>query len=309
METILPVLCFGPTPALQRGLRFADWDAPGDVVRTREVRWSVGGKATNAARAVVRGGGQATLLGPAGGMNGGRMKALLREEGLEGVWIEVAEETRICQTLQTAEGNRIRELVEDALPLSCGEWGELFAKLEQALPFHAGLLLCGSLPVDAPDEVYATGVELAKAAGRKVILDAKGAPLRAALALKPDFVKINRDELRETTALEDVKAGMHALMEMGAGAVMITDGPRRAFVAEGRKVWAYTLPEIQPVNPIGGGDTVAGVTALNWLAGVPLHEAGRMGLGAGTAQTLSAGPAEFTLDDARLYTKKIIVKS
>jgi 1-phosphofructokinase family hexose kinase len=302
---MMPILCFGPTPALQRGLRFADWDTPGDVVRTADVDWSVGGKATNAARAVVRGGGQATLMGPAGGMNGERMKALLIEEGLEGVWVEVEAETRICQTLLDGEGHRIRELVEDALPLSLGEWGELFAKSEQALPFHAGLLLCGSLPMEAPKEVYATLVELAKAAGRKVVMDVKGPALEAALPHKPDLVKINRDELRDTTGSEDVLTGMKKLMDMGAGAVMITDGPNQAYVAQGKKHWRYELPKIQPVNPIGGGDTVTGMTALNWLAGKALQDAARLGLGAGTAQTLRPRPAEFDLSDAERFAREI----
>ncbi|MCC5845603.1 MAG: hypothetical protein JJU05_15245 [Verrucomicrobia bacterium] len=302
---MLPILCFGPTPALQRGLRFAAWDAPGDVVRTREVDWSVGGKATNAARAVLRGGGSATLLGPAGGMNGERMTALLREEGMEAVWVAVEAETRICQTLQTSEGRRIRELVEDAPPLSLGEWGELFAKAEQALPFHAGLLLCGSLPLEAPKEVYATLVELAKAAGRNVVLDVKGAPLRAALEKGPDLVKINRDELRETTETEDVAEGMRLLLKMGAGAVMITDGPLQAYVAKGKKIWRYELPEIEPVNPIGGGDTVTGMTALSWLGGASIEDAARLGLGAGTAQTLHPRPAEFELEEARGFAARI----
>jgi len=305
MNSMLPILCFGPTPALQRGLRFAAWDAPGDVVRTREVDWSVGGKATNAARAVLRGGGAATLLGPAGGMNGERMKALLREEGMEAVWVAVAAETRMCQTLQTSEGRRIRELVEDALPLTLGEWGGLFAKVEQALPFHAGLLLCGSLPIGSPDEVYATLVEFAKAAGRKVVLDVKGAPLRAALEKGPDLVKINRDELRETTGAEDVTEGMKTLMNLGAGAVMITDGPRQAYLAAGKRIWRYRLPEIEPVNPIGGGDTVTGMTALSWLGGASIEDAARLGLGAGTAQTLRARPAEFERCEAERFARAI----
>ncbi len=308
MNVLLPMLCFGPTPALQRGLRFAAWDAPGDVVRTREVDWSVGGKATNAARAVLRGGGSATLLGPAGGMNGERMKALVRDEGLEAVWVAVAAETRICQTLQTLEGRRIREVVEEAPPLLPGEWGALFAEVERALPLHAGLLLCGSLPLEAPEGIYATLVAMAKAAGRKVVLDVKGDPLRAALGKGPDLVKINRDELRETTGAEEVAEGMRTLMAMGAGAVMITDGPRQACVAEGGSLWRYELPEIDPVNPIGGGDTVTGVTALSWLGGALIEDAARLGLGAGTAQTLQPRPAEFERSEAHKFAKAISVQ-
>lgn len=309
MNPFLPVLCFGPSPALQRGLRFANWDEPGDVVRTREVDWSVGGKATNAARAVLRGGGEATLLGPAGGANGERMKCLLGEEGIEGIWVEVQAETRMCQTLQTLEGRRIRELVEDAGALEPTEWKALFKEVERLLPHHSGLLLCGSLPVDAPDDVFAILVDLAKTAGRKVVMDVKGPPLRMALDNGPDLVKINRDELQETTNTPEIRQGMTALMRMGAGAVLITDGPRQACLAEGTRMWRYKLPAIEAVNPIGGGDTVTGMTALSWLNGMPLDQASRLGLGAGTAQTLHPRPAEFTLPEARQYAECIRVEA
>lgn len=300
-----PILCFGPTPALQRALRFRDWDAPGDVTRTSEVEWSVGGKASNAARAVCRAGGNATLVGPAGGMSGERMKALWRKEDLDAVWVETEAETRICQTLLDADGKRIRELVEDAAPLSSGEWGELYAKVEQALPFHSALLLCGSLPREAPEGVYAGLVDLARDAGRKVVLDAKGEPLRSALSHQPDLVKINRNELEQTTGKSDTAEGIRTLQEMGARAVMITDGPHTAWVAEGKKPLRYTLPEIEPLNPIGGGDTVTGVTTLAWVGGSKLREAAREGLGAGTAQTLTPRPAEFDPTQARAFARKI----
>ena len=304
---LLPVLCCGPSPALQRSLRFPGWESPGDVVRTSETEWSVGGKATNAARAVNRAGGQATLLGPAGGMNGARMRALLAGEEIDALWVEVETETRICQTLLDEKGHRIRELVEDAGELTPGEWAELFAHVERALPFHSALLLCGSLPAGAPEGVYAGLVELAREARRKVVMDVRGAPLRAALPWKPDLVKINAGELQQTTGETEIPNGMRALKDLGAGEVFITDGPRCAWLSEGRRIWRFDLPEIEAVNPIGGGDTVTGVTALGWIGGAGLKEAAIEGLGAGLAQTLRPRPADFEVSQARALARNIRV--
>lgn len=300
-----PLLCCGPTPAVQRGLVFPDWEGDADVVRASDVSRSVGGKATNAARAVTRAGGGATVLGFAGGPNGDRMKDLLRREGLEGIWVDTATETRFCQTLMDREGRRIRELVEDAGPVSLHEWGELFAKAEQAIPFHAALLLCGSLPAEAPEGVYATLVELARNANRKVGIDAKGPELRAALKPGPDLVKINLDELRDATGETDPAVGIQQLLDLGVGAVMITDGPRPARVHDGERMTVLELPEIEPLNPIGGGDTVTGVTLHEWLRGGKLLDAALAGLGAGMAQTLTARPADFDPDTARELAGRI----
>lgn len=291
---VQPLFCFGASPALQRALRLPDWSTPGDVLRVHSHRESVGGKATNAARAILRAGGSATLAGPAGGMNGDRIRSLLQQENIEAVWIQTDAETRICQTLEQPDGRRLRELVEPAPALTLREWAECLAQTERAMHFHSALLLCGSLPAESPGDAVQRLCEFALACRRPVIVDMTGAPLCAALRAGPTLVKINRDELRETTGCGDVPEGTEALLKMGAAAALITDGPAAAFLAAGSKLWRFELPKIDPVNPIGGGDTVTGVCALhlvlqpgNWL------EAALQGLAAASAQTLTPNPAEF----------------
>ena len=304
----LPLLCCGPSPALQRALVFPAWEQSGDVVRATDVAWTVGGKATNAARAIVRAGGQATLLGFAGGDNGRRMAALLRAEGLEGLWVECESETRICQTLLDGGHRRIRELVEEAGPVSLGEWGELFAETERALLGHAALLLCGSLPRGTPSEAYATLAEIAVQHRRPWIIDAQGPALRAALPHRPWLVKINRAELAQTTGETEIPAGMAALRDAGAKLVLITDGPETAWLLDGKKTRRFLLPSIEAVNPIGGGDTVCGVAALALAEGKDPVEAARAGLAAALAQTLTPRPAEFDPAVAADFARRIRVE-
>ena len=304
----LPLLCCGPTPAVQRALTFSDWNADSDVARASRVHLSVGGKATNAARAITHAGGQATVLGFAGGDNGERMRRLLHEEGLDGVWVDTDTETRVCQTLLDSEGRRIRELVENARPVTLREWTEFFAKVEQALPFHGGLLLCGSLPDESPPDVYATLIRLAHDAGRPVAIDAKGPELLAALGEEPELVKINLRELRGATREDDPATGVDRLAGLGVGHILITDGPRPARARQGRKSFTFELPEIRPVNPIGGGDTVTGVTFLHIVNRESLRDAARAGLGAGMAQTLTTRPAVYETSEADRLARAITVR-
>jgi fructose-1-phosphate kinase PfkB-like protein len=293
---------------VQRRLTFSDWESDSDVVRSSKIDLSVGGKATNAARAITCASGQATVISFAGGQNGERMKSLLAEEGLDGVWVDTATESRFCQTLVDADGRRIRELVEDAGPVTLHEWGELFAKVEQALPFHSGLLLCGSLPAEAPKEVYATLTRLAHDAGKPVAIDAKGAELLAALSETPELVKINQSELQAATREADVRTGMNHLHRLGVKHVMITAGPDPVHILSGKKFRILSLPKIDPVNPIGGGDTVTGVTFLHLIASGNLESAALQGLGAGTAQTLTRDPAQFDPEQALDFAKRITVQ-
>jgi 1-phosphofructokinase family hexose kinase len=293
LKTTLPLLCCGPTPALQRTLSFEDWDSDSDVVRTSSVRYSAGGKATNAARAITCAGGRATVAGFAGGAAGERMKAQVAAEGLNSLWVDTGVETRTCQTLVDAEGRRIRELVENAEAVTLADWETMYERVAEALPRHAGLLLCGSLPATAPAEVYARLVKIAHASGKPVALDAQGAELLSAVKAAPDLVKINRTELKNATGENEVTTGIRALTAHGVGMALITDGPRPAHLQADKTLIRLHLPSLSPVNPIGGGDTVTGVTFWHRVNGAEAVEAACSGLAAGMAQTLTRHPARF----------------
>jgi 1-phosphofructokinase family hexose kinase len=305
---ILPLLCCGPSPALQRTLTFADWASDADTVRCSRVELSVGGKATNAARAITCANGKASVLSFAGGAHGSSMKTLLEQEGLPGIWVETATETRLCQTLVDPAGHRIRELVENAMAVSSEEWERFFQAVRKALPHHSGLLLCGSLPEDAPKNTYARLMEEARNAQRPVAIDAAGPALLAALATGPDLVKINRTEACAVTGTSSITDALDALLASGASRVLLTDGPHPAWAGEVEKHYTCPLPEITPLNPIGGGDTVTGVCFLQWMRGANLPQAAVAGLAAGMAQTLTRSPARFDPAQAEAFARNLVME-
>lgn len=113
------------------------------------------------------------------------------------------------------------------------------------------------------------------------------------------LVKINRSELLTTTGCDTISRGVDALLERDVHIALITDGPGRAWLGYDRTRVQFTLPSIQAVNPIGGGDTVTGVCALSLARGCPPEESARQALGAGLAQTLRPNPADFDPDEAQ----------
>lgn len=308
-EKPIPLLCCGVSPALQRNLQFNDWESDSDVVRTRNVEWTAGGKATNAARAIRNAKGLATLLGFSGGPNGQRMEQLIKQEKLPAIWVPVKSETRICQSLLDADGKRIRELVEEAGPIGTEEWDRLLEKVKQELTTHAALLLCGSLPLDAPPALYASLAKIAEHLNRPVILDTTGDILKQTFPHKPYLVKINRSELLQTTGQSDIPDGLDILMSEGVQIALITDGPHQAWLGYDTKRVRFTLPTIDVINPIGGGDTVTGVTALELYKGKNPTEASKAGLAAGLAQTMRSKPADFDLETANQLAAQIEIQS
>lgn len=298
MKTPLPILCVGLTPAFQRCLRFEDWQAATDVIRTQDVHISVGGKATNALRAITIAGGIGSLLSVSGGNVGKAMQRSLRDEGLEAQWVEVEGETRMCQTLTDSHQGHVRELVEEAAALKNGEWGEVFSRLEQALLMHALVCFSGSLPREAPPEALATLAGICVEHGKAFVVDAVGPALLATLPHQPLLVKINRSELTKTTGSEDLKEGCNQLLSAGATSVFITDGPHPAHYFSKRDRFTLTLPAIEARHPVGGGDTATGVTALRLLTGDKPKAACKAGLAAAMAQSEHPLPARFDLERA-----------
>jgi 6-phosphofructokinase 2 len=64
-------------------------------------------------------------------------------------------------------------------------------------PFPRFVVASGSLPVGAPDDFYARIARIAKDRGARMILDASGPALAAAVAEGVDLIKPNLREMRE----------------------------------------------------------------------------------------------------------------
>ena len=252
-------------------------------------------------------GGTPTLLGFSGGPTGKRMEDIIEREGIPASWIQTETETRVCQTLLDEKRGRIRELVEDAAPINGKEWASFFRTTEEQLDTRGFLCLCGSLPRNSPPDIQSRLVGLAHAQRTRVILDATGPALNATLPLQPWLIKINRQELQQTTECQDVATGIAVLLDRGAQQVLITDGPDTCHYggSEGRST--FSLPAIQAVNPIGSGDTVTGVLAWTQATGGigSMNEAIALALGAGLAQAETERPAEFDPERAQVLSKEI----
>ena len=128
---------------------------------------------------------------------------------------------------------------------------------------------------DFPVEGYGTEhkkdlVEIAKEAGRKVVLDSSGKSLEAVLhsPFKPTVIKPNREELsqllgRDVSAdFEDLKEVLKDPLFEGIEWIIVSLGGDGAFAKHGDSFYKVDIPKIEVVNPVGSGDsTVAGISA------------------------------------------------
>jgi tagatose 6-phosphate kinase len=303
----------GLSPAWQQILTF-DAVRIGRVNRATSAWWCASGKVLNVARAVQSLGGDGHTLCTTGGLSGEAIRSEFAADGISATWIETQTSTRVCTTLidHSHSPPQVTELVENALPVTVEElaafehaWHEQCSESDLAV-------LTGSLPL-VSDLGRPTGLwSRLLAGGPSAILDIRGPELLAALPHKPLLVKPNREELADTVNRSlnddgDVIAAMRELNDAGAQWVLVTDGPRPAFLSSRDQLWRLIPPTREVVNPIGCGDCLtAGIAVFLEVSDEMIH-AVRFGMAASVVNLGQLLPARLSLEQVEQTVQDVTV--
>lgn len=260
------------------------------VNRAARVTIGIGGKGANTARMVGQLGGEPVLVGFSGGANGRLLERMLDDEGVGYRHVDVAGETRFCQTLVEAGNPETTELVEEMPPITPGDWRHM-VELFQSLELDGAVVpISGKLPAGAPVDAYAQLAKRVAGQGGRVVLDAPGEPLLLALEHKPFVVKINDIELLEAVGGDDLMAACREMVRLGARSVLATRGSRSAFFVDEFQTLEIFPPRIEAVNPVGSGDAVTAGMAVELNRGGDMAEAITTGMACGAANALNLLP-------------------
>jgi fructose-1-phosphate kinase PfkB-like protein len=273
------VLAVGPNPALQRVLAF-DQLALGGVNRASALTTYVGGKGQGAALA-------ARLWAPdeehavaqfLGGDSGRYVETELGAAGLATITQPVSGPTRICTTL-LHDGGVNTELIDPSDPVSAEELSAMAERIGDVMGSYGTVALCGTQPPGAEqlyEKLAAAMVRAPAAAGAPeplLLLDGFKQVEGVLGSGRLDVLKLNLDELKALTSRAEAREAASSLLH-GSGArltrpgavLAVTDGPRPAYLFQGRAAWTLKVPSLQAVNAIGAGDVCTGVFAAQLAA-------------------------------------------
>jgi 6-phosphofructokinase 2 len=264
-------------------------------LRCTHVRRDPGGGAINVARVLQRFGADCRALYPVGGVLGRLLRGLLDAENIRSIPFEVAPETRESFTVLERSTRREFRFVLPGPRLAVHEWRTCLSRLTDLSDPPAWIVASGSLPPGAPDDFYGEVARVARRLGSRMVLDASGPALGAALKHGVWLVKPNLRELRELTGrpLETEGEWFEAAREIvssgRAHIVALTLGHRGALlVATGVQLRAPAIP-VAIASTVGAGDSFLAAMLWRLAAGAPLEEAFRYGVAAGTAALLTPG--------------------
>jgi len=306
------ILCVGPTPAVQRVMIFPrlEVNAVNRAVRALE---SVAGKSVNVVKVLLALGEQPLAMGFSGGDRG---EFLLRELDARGIphdFVEVSVPTRECVTLIDESAGTQTELVEESQPVLPMDYEHLADRVNRHRSSARAIVMSGTLTPGGPEGFYEHCTRSGHESSLLTVVDAKGAPLQAALVERPGLVKPNHVELELTVGRtlageREVFGAMEELGDRGAERVVVTDGGCPSLAWDRHARWRVTPPRVRVVNPIGSGDSFTAAVVWRLLCGDDLGEACRWGAAAGAANALQWMAGEVELAEVERLRAEVEVE-
>ena len=288
---------------------------PEHKLRCADVRRDPGGGAINVARVLKRLDGDCRALYPAGGILGRLLDRLLDAEGVERVTVDIASETRESFTIVERSTGREYRFILPGPELAPAEWQACLdhvARLEPAAPY---VVVSGSVPPGVPDDVYARLARIVRSRGGRMVLDASGPVLAAALEEGVWLVKPNLREMRELTGepLETEADWAAAATELVTSAkaevVALSLGNRGALLAaRGTRLRAPAIP-VKVASTVGAGDSFLAAMVWRLASGAGLEDAFRHGVAGGTAALLAPGTSLARKNDTERLARLVTVRT
>jgi 6-phosphofructokinase 2 len=269
------------------------------VVPDRKLRLSEpvqepGGGGLNVARAVRELGEPALAVWTRGGHTGALLEQLLDAQGLPSRAVPVRGPTRSSLVvLETSTALQYR-FATPGPTLGPDEVEAVLEAVTTIEPAPSFLVASGSVPAGVDPGFHARLVAALPRATR-VVVDTSGEPLRRALEAGVYLVKPNLRELSSVAGgpLESdgaIEEAAYALARSGGAEIVFASlgagGAVLAWSGGRERVHAPTVP-IQ--SKVGAGDSAVAGVIVGLARGLPVREAARYGVAAGSAAVMTPG--------------------
>jgi len=283
----------------------------GEVMRVIRCTNTPGGKGLNVARVIKSCGEEVLATGFLGGHTGAYVKDMLDEQQVPNDFFYTSGETRACINILESDGTST-ELLEPGEPVDQEAVDGFIRKYEQIIASSNVVTMSGSVSAGVDTDIYARLIEMAKAKGKKVILDTSGVLLKNGVQAGPTMIKPNRDEIEALLGIKvqnrlEVIEGAKKLQSMGIDFVVVSLGAEGALVVTKDAVYHGQPPKIKTVNTVGSGDSMVAAFAVGLERGYEVEEMLRYAVAVSAANTLTMATGSFRTEDMERIYKDVVV--
>ena len=263
----------------------------GETIRGESFSIALGGKGFNQAIAAGRAGVESAMLGNLGTDSfGDDFMRAFKEEGVQSSDIERHSDlgTGVGHIgVQTSDGDNAIIII----PQSNDRADEAYIERHKKTILESNILLIQN---ELPKPGNVAAAKLAKANGVKVVLTpAPVGPMDEFIGLC-DLVVPNEGEAEAITGVssnDPAKQAEALSAKFGCKDVVITLGPKGAYVTDGVKSEFISAPKVEAIDTIGAGDTLCANIAAKLAQGADLFTATKFGVYAATLKVTRKGSA------------------
>jgi 1-phosphofructokinase len=272
------------------------------------------GKGINVAKAIESLNNQVSCLGFAGNESIAVFNAI--STGLLQVnLITVAGKTRTNITLFDSADDKETHIRTTGFTVTDDDCQKLVENIDACAEPGDIVILSGSLPPGAPENLYQTIIELCHSKATISFLDASGTSLMSGIKTRPYLIKPNQQELEDIIgkALPNKKSivdAARAIIDEGVQWVYISRGDKGAIAVSEKLALAACVNNVpgKIVSKIGCGDAMVAGLAVATLGSLNLIDCLKLGIACGTANLFSREPGRFDKNSLSEIADHLIIR-
>jgi len=299
-------------PAVDRTLYFTQFNV-GQVNRVGKERLDPAGKGINVAKVLKSLGYDVAVSGFLGQENANTFEDYFEAQGISNYFIKVDGATRVNTKIVDEASGQVSELNFPGIHDGTSNLQELENVIEQLAVESKFFVLSGSLPEEAPNDLYRKFTEMLKSYDCKVFLDTSGAALAEGIKAKPYAIKPNLDELKQFVGHSldqeiDVLNAVERLISSGIAKVVISLGGKGALFADRNQRLLVRPPNVRVSSTVGAGDALVAGLVYGEAQGLSLTEQARWATAVAAASVAQPGTQAGQLNDVEKLLPKVIIE-
>ncbi|EGW40185.1 1-phosphofructokinase [Desulfosporosinus sp. OT] len=299
-------------PAVDQTLYFAQFHV-GQVNRVGRERLDPAGKGINVAKVINSLGQDVAVSGFLGRENANIFEHYFQAQAIANHFIKVNGATRVNTKIVDEASGQVSEINFPGIHYGPSDLHELKNVIMQLAEESKLFVLSGSLPGEAPLDIYREFTEILKSYDCKVFLDTSGGALAEGIKAKPYAIKPNLDELKQLMGhsmdqVNDVLNAVETLISGGIAKVVISLGSKGALIADRTQRLLVHPPDVKVSSTVGAGDAMVAGFVYGEAQGMSLVEQARWATAVAAASVAQPGTQAGKLNDVEKLLPNVIIE-
>lgn len=283
----------------------------GQVNRMTECKNLAGGKGINVTRVLRQYKEEVNATGFLGGYNGMFISDELERIGAKSAFTKIARETRTNINIISEDGY-VTEVLEPGPEISEQERINFLDQFYALVNESEIIVISGSMALGLEEEYYAKMIEICHQAGKKVLVDTSGEPLKKAIEAKPYLIKPNKRELeyvagKKLDGEEELLEAARELKDKGIELVVVTMGSKGLICVTKEQVYRVVPPKVKTLNTVGSGDCAIAALTMGIKNREPFEEVLKKAVALSAANVTTLENGQIPIEKVREIYKEVEV--